>query len=161
MVNKNHSHFNSRPSSAWCTLIMLAGCLPFLAGCAARFQPSDEAAPHAVLAVPSQEAQWESRMFFDPLEFNGLAHPRNRLRESFRIPPGEFRLLTRVAHESLQGTCLLEFTAFVGATYRLHARLIENVFTIEALNDGQVVASCNAAATVLPTPARIPGVPAR
>jgi hypothetical protein len=161
MVNKNHSHFNRVPSAAWRTLIMLAGCLPFFAGCVTRFEPLDETAPHAVLAVPSQEAQWESRMLFEPLEFNGLAHPRNWWRESFRIPPGEFRLLTRVAHEALQGTCLLEFTALVGATYRLDARLIGDVFTIESLSDGRVVASCHAPATVLPTPARIPGVPAR
>lgn len=131
------------------------------AGCATRFQQPDPAVPHAVLALPSQAAQWDSRMFFEPVEFNGLAQPRDWLLERLRIPPGEFRLLARVAGEALQGTCLLQFTAVAGETYRLDAALVEDTFTIKALNGGQTVASCDAPATVLPTPARVPGAALR
>lgn len=129
--------------------------------CAARFQQSDVTAAHAVLALPSQEAQRERRIFIEPVEFNGKVQPRNWLLENFRIPPGKFRLLARAANEHYQGSCLLQFDAVAGQTYLVDAGRDGETFSILALVDGEVVSSCTAPAVTLPTPARIPDVPLR
>lgn len=142
--------------------LTIAILLPALgAGCAVRFQQPEPSAPHAVLELPSQAVQWERRMFFEPLELDGRVRPRNWLVEHLRIPPGESRLLARVADDARQGACLLQFAAVAGETYRLDAGLAADTFTIELLNGGVAVASCDAPATMLPTPARIPGTPLR
>lgn len=130
-------------------------------GCAVRFHQPEPAAPHALLALPSQRTQHDRGMYFEPLEFNGLTRPRNWLLESFRIPPGQFHLLARAAHASSQGTCRLQFDALAGQTYRLDAAFADGRFALSVLHSGEVVASCSAAATVLPTPARITGAPSR
>lgn len=141
------------------TLMFLLAAL--VAGCATRFRQPDPAAPHAVLALPSQAAQRDRRMFFEPLECNGLARPRNWLLQSLRIPPGEFHLLARAANEARQGSCLLQFMAVAGRTYLLDGGLEGGRFTLLVRGDEEVVARCSAPATALPTPARIPGAPSR
>lgn len=130
-------------------------------GCAVRFHQPEPDAPHALLALPSQQTQHDRGMFFEPLEFNGLTRPRNWLLETFRIPPGQFHLLARAAHAASQGTCQLQFNALAGQTYRLDAALADGRFTLNVLHGGEVVARCSAAATLLPTPASIPGAPSR
>lgn len=130
-------------------------------GCATRFEQPAAGAAHATLALPSQSAQHDRGMYIEPVELNGVARPRNWQRESFRIPPGEFRLLARAAREAQQGTCLLQFEAVSGRTYLLDAQLADGTFVLAASDEGAIVAQCSAPATVLPTPARIPGVPSR
>lgn len=142
-------------------LTIAASLIALVSACAVRFQQPDDTAGHAVLALPSQEAQRDRRIFVEPMEFNGLAQPRNWLVEEFRLPPGEFRLLARAANEAQQGSCLLQFIAVAGQTYHVDARLEEGNFILLVLENGDTVASCTAPATALPTPARIPGVPSR
>lgn len=130
-------------------------------GCAARYQPPAPGDRHALLALPSQEAQLDRGMFLEPVALNGLTRPRNWLVESFRMPPGQFRLLARAAQDAVQGSCLLQFDAVAGETYLLDAERVDGMFTLSVSHGGEVVAECSAPATVLPTPARIPGAPAR
>jgi hypothetical protein len=130
-------------------------------GCAARFQQPAPEERHALLALPSQQSQHDRGVFIEPMELNGLARPRNWLLESFRVPPGRFHLMVRAAHESLQGTCRLQFNAVAGQRYLLDAALADGNFTLGVFHDGQLLADCSAPATPLPTPARIPGAPSR
>lgn len=130
-------------------------------GCAARYQPPAPGDRHALLVLPSPEAQLDRGMFLEPLAMNGLTRPRNWLVERFRVPPGQFRLLARAAQDAVQGSCLLQFDAVAGETYLLDAERVDGMFTLSVSHGGEVVAECSAPATVLPTPARIPGAPAR
>jgi hypothetical protein len=137
-------------------LAILAG------GCATRFEPPPASAPHAIVAFPSQAEQWGASLFLEPLEFNGVARPRDWMREQFRVPPGELQLRVRAARESLQGTCLLSFAAVEGETYAVEAGFADGGFDIRASRAGEVVSACESPATVLPTPlSGPPGVPRR
>lgn len=142
----------------WLSALLAAA---LAAGCATRFQQPDVAAPHAVVAFPSQEDQRSSGMFLEPMTFNGVLRPQNWLVDSFRVPPGKVELLLRAAQENLQGTCMLGFAAVEGETYAVGAQFLDETFTMRASRDGRTVAECVSPATILPTPQRIPGVPVR
>jgi len=132
------------------------------AGCAARYEQPDASAPHAIVAFPSQAQQAGSFLFLEPVEFNGVPRPRNWMRDSFRVPPGELRLLVRAARESLQGACLLTFPVLEGETYAVEAEAGPDAFTIRASRDGQTISTCDSPKTVLPTPLGLPtGTPPR
>lgn len=129
-------------------------------GCATRFEEPSRAEPHAVLVFPPQQSQWFSRVFLEPQEINGLPRPRNWMREEFAVPPGALELQVRAAREDRQGSCALSFTAMPGERYRVHAEPRGDTFIIQALSEEFVVASCETATTVLPTPlGPPPGVP--
>lgn len=125
-------------------------------GCATRFEEPEASAPHATLAFPTQAEQWAAFTFLEPVEFNGVARPRRWLRESFRVPPGELRLVMRAAFENLQGTCELVFPVAAGETYAIDARFAEDVFLIRALRDGRELAACESPSSLLPTPLGMP-----
>lgn len=131
-------------------------------GCAARYQQPEPSAPHAIVTFPSQAEQWGASLFLEPVEFNGVSRPRDWMRDSFRVPPGELRLLVRAAREDRQGTCLLIFPVTPGESYAVHAESGPDAFTIRAARDGRLIANCDAPKTLLPTPlGSPPGTPPR
>lgn len=131
-------------------------------GCAARFEQPDASAPHAIVAFPSQAQQAGSFLFLEPVEFNGVPRPQDWMRDSFRVPPGELRLLVRAAREDRQGTCLLIFPVLAGASYAVHADSGPDAFTITAAHAGRTISSCDSPKTLLPTPLGLPpGMPPR
>jgi hypothetical protein len=141
---------------------LVLAILPALAtGCAGAFEQPGIAAPHAVLAFPSQHQQAASSLFLEPVEFNGRQRPRDWMQEQFRVPAGELRLQLRAATHALQGACVLSLPVETGETYHIGAQFRAETFTLTATRRGETVGSCDSPATVLPTPARIPGVPAR
>jgi hypothetical protein len=149
----------------WRTRFLLAGVViaaGAAAGCASRFKEPEPQAPHAVVVFPSQAAQSASFLFLEPLEFNGVPRPRNWKAERFRVPPGELRLRVRVAQENRQGTCELRFTTAAGMLYAVAGSSTGDAFSLTASREGEVVASCEAPKTLLPTPPGMPpGVPPR
>jgi hypothetical protein len=137
-------------------------CAILATGCAARYQQPEPSAPHAIVAFPSQAEQWGAALFLEPVEFNGVPRPRDWMRDSFRVPPGELRLRVRAAQENMQGTCLLMFPALEGETYAVDAGSAPDTFTIRASRDGRLIADCDAPKTLLPTPlGSPPGTPPR
>jgi hypothetical protein len=126
--------------------------------CAARFVEPAADAPHASLAFPAQEAQIDSGLFLEPLEVNGIPRPRQWLRETFRVPPGELQLEVRAAREAEQGTCLLGFQAVAGVTYQVTAEDLDDAFGLRVTQIDRPVAECSGEKTVLPTPMGIPGL---
>jgi hypothetical protein len=141
---------------------LVLAIVPVLAtGCASTFEQPGIAAPHAVLAFPSQDEQAARSLFLEPVEFNGRPRPRDWMHENFRVPAGELRLQLRAATHELQGACLLSLPVETGETYHIGAQFRAETFTLTATRRGEKVGSCDSPATVLPTPARIPGVPAR
>lgn len=150
--------YSSRPVAILPGLL----CVILASGCATRYEPPAASAPHAIVAFPSQAEQWGASLFLEPVEFNGVARPRDWMREQFRVPPGELRLRVRAARESLQGTCLLSFTVAEGETYTVEASFADGGFNIRASRADEVVSECRSPATVLPTPlSGPPGVPRR
>lgn len=147
---------NKRSSILTATLLaaVIAG------GCATRFEEPSRSEPHATLLFPSQQAQWFSRVFLEPLEINGRQRPRNWMKEEFTVPPGELELLLRSAQEDQQGSCVLSFAVVAGESYRVHAERRGDTFFIQASSGDYVVAYCESPATILPTPLGAPpGVP--
>ena len=131
-----------------------------LTSCASnRFQSVNPSSPHAVVSFPPQEAQRGRLLFIEPVELNGLPRPRNWLRETFRVPPGNLELKLRAATDTLQGRCVLEFSVAEGQRYEIDATFATDVFTLRASRQGKTIDSCAATAEVLPVPLRIPGVP--
>lgn len=131
-----------------------------LAGCVARFEAPGPDEPRGLLVFPSQEEQWFSGVFLEPLEFNGVARPRHWTRARFGVPPGLLELRVRAARENLQGACLLSFTVSAGANYEVAAAPGDEAFTIRVMREGRTVTRCTSPATLLPTPlGPPPGVP--
>jgi len=150
------------PSSRFAAVLPGVLSAALAAGCAARYAQPDASAPHAIVTFPSQAQQAGAFLFLEPVEFNGVPRPRNWMRDSFRVPPGELRLLVRAARESLQGTCLLTLPVLEGETYAVEAEAGPDAFTIRASRDGRLIANCDAPKTLLPTPlSSPPGTPPR
>lgn len=81
------------------------------------------------------------------------------MQETYRVPPGDFDFVLRAATDTLQGRCRLGFFVTENARYAIDARFAEDVFTLRVTRDDTTMDTCVAAAEVLPTPLRIPGVP--
>lgn len=128
------------------------------AACATRYVEPAADAPHASLVFPAQQAQIDSGLFLEPLAFNGVPRPRDWLRETFRVPPGELELDLRAAREAQQGRCLLVFQVIADESYEVTAEELEDAFRLRAAGGSQGMAECSGEKTVLPTPMGIPGV---